>query len=89
MILTDILQGISATIVGNTSIEIADLQFDSRRVHKGSLFVAQVGVHADGHRYISTAIERGAVAVVCQTMPSEINNDVCYINVENSDITLD
>ena len=57
MILTDILQGISATIVGNTSIEIADLQFDSRRVHKGSLFVAQVGVHADGHRYISTAIE--------------------------------
>ena len=88
MILTDILQGISATIVGNTSIEIADLQFDSRRVHKGSLFVAQVGVHADGHRYISTAIERGAVAVVCQTMPSEINNDVCYINVENSDITL-
>ena len=88
MLLTDILQGINATIVGNSNIEIADLQFDSRKVHEGSLFVAQVGVHVDGHRYIDTAIERGATAIVCQNMPAKLVDTVCYIKVDNSDMAL-
>lgn len=46
--------------------EIADVQADSRRVGKGSLFVAVKGTIADGHDYIGKAVEQGAVAIVCE-----------------------
>ena len=46
-------------IVGDTAKEIADIQFDSRRVGEGSLFVAQVGTAADGHTYIEQCVAKG------------------------------
>ena len=39
-------------LVGDTNKEVIDIQFDSRRVATGCLFVAQVGTAADGHAYI-------------------------------------
>ena len=53
-------------ITGNTGIEITDVQIDSRKVSKGSLFVAIRGELSDGHAFISKAIEKGAVAIVCE-----------------------
>ena len=70
MKLRDIIKGIEATVTGNADFEIADLQFDSRRVGKGSLFVAQRGTKVDGHEYIGKAVETGAVAVVCEETES-------------------
>ena len=66
MNLKDIIKGIDATVTGNTDIEVSDLQFDSRRVGKGTLFVAQRGTKVDGHDFIDKAIEAGAVAIVCE-----------------------
>lgn len=84
-IFKDILYKVSLfSVSGSTDIEIGDIQFDSRLVGKGSLFVATVGTHADGHKYIDTAIEKGAVAIVCQTMPSELKKGVTYVQVINS-----
>lgn len=88
MKLTDILQGSNATISGNCDIEIGDIAFDSRKVRKGSLFIAQRGVHTDGHQYIGIAVNNGASAIVCEQMPKEQANGVCYIQVEDSSKTL-
>ena len=79
----DVLQ-----IVGDTQKAVTDIQFDSRRVQKGSLFVAQVGVHVDGHNYITSAIEKGAVAVVCEQMPETIAPNVVYIKTSDSNKAL-
>ena len=48
------------------------------------MFVATRGTAVDGHDYISKAIEVGAVAVVCEEMPSETQTDVVYVKVKDS-----
>lgn len=72
------------TITGNVDVSISNIQFDSRRIVAGSLFVATKGSAVDGHHYIANAIAQGAIAVVCEVLPAEIQESVCYINVENS-----
>jgi len=85
MILDDLLQGIVLLkTVGSADIQIDNIQFDSRKVEAGSLFVATKGSAADGHQYIPTAIEKGAVAVVCEELPVDFHPNVTYIKVDNS-----
>ena len=85
MVLTDILQDvIQQKTVGETEIVVENIQFDSRKVGVGSVFVATRGTASDGHEYIPMAIEKGAVAIVCEEIPVEINQKVVYIKVENS-----
>ncbi len=85
MILDDLLQGIVLLkTVGSTDMQIENIQFDSRKVEAGSLFVATKGTAADGHQYITTAIENGAVAIVCEDLPADLDPNITYIKVENS-----
>lgn len=86
MILKDLL---SATALihtqGNTDVEISCIEFDSRKVKEGTLFVAQPGTAVDGHDFIGKAIELGAAAIVCERIPEEVKDaNVCFIVVENS-----
>ena len=70
--LTELLQNITPIkIIGNTSINVSTIQFDSRRVEKGDLFIATRGTAVDGHAYIVSAIEKGAAAIVCEEFPAE------------------
>lgn len=55
-----------AQIEGNLDRDIAGLAYDSRRVTPGMIFVALPGLKQDGHEFISAALERGAVAIVCE-----------------------
>ena len=64
---------------GDTDAEIGALTYDSRNVAAGDCFFAVVGVKSDGHDFIAAAVERGARAVVCQRMPDERAEGVCYI----------
>jgi UDP-N-acetylmuramoyl-L-alanyl-D-glutamate--2,6-diaminopimelate ligase len=85
MILTDILQNvILLKTTGETEIDIQHIQFDSRKVEKGSVFVATRGTASNGHQFIPMAIEKGALAIVCEEMPAVIQPGITYINVENS-----
>lgn len=85
MILADILQNvILLKTTGDTELTIQSIQFDSRKVENGSVFVATKGTASDGHQYIQVAIEKGATAVVCEDMPEELNPAITYIKVENS-----
>ena len=85
MILSEILYKVSLQAVsGKTDIEITNIIFDSRRVMKGSLFVAISGTQVDGHTFISKAIEQGASAILCEHLPESLNKEITYIQVENS-----
>ncbi len=57
---------------------------DSRKVQKGSLFIAVRGVAVDGHQFIARAIEQGATAIVCEELPSSLNAGVTYVQTKNS-----
>ncbi len=69
-------------------MQLHAIQFDSRKVEQGDLFVAQNGVHVDGHKFIDDTIAKGATAIVCQQLPQELLPDVIYLRTDNSDIAL-
>ncbi len=56
-------------IQNERDVEITQITSDSRQVAPGALFVAYPGVNVDGARFISEAIQRGAVAIVAETQP--------------------
>lgn len=91
MILNELLSVITPKqVVGKTDINITDVQFDSRKVSDGNLFVAQVGTAVDGHQYIASCVEKGAKAIVLSNpdyLPAE-SKDVTYILVDNTDEAL-
>lgn len=83
--LSDILYKVHTTaLTGNTNIDVTDVQIDSRQVQKGSLFMAVRGVAVDGHQFIAKAVEQGAVAVVCEEMPSSKPDGITYVQTSNS-----
>ena len=71
-------------IVGNKDLDISSISFDSRKVENGTLFFAVRGTQVDGHNYIEKAIEKGALAIVCEELPANLNEAVTYIKVDNS-----
>ena len=84
MKLNELLYNIDCEIINNRNIEVTQITFDSRDIREGALFIAQSGVHVDGHNYIASAIEKGTSAIVCQQLPADIKADVVYIKTENS-----
>ena len=85
MLLDNIIQGIEySKITGDTSIEISSVVFDSRKVEKGSLFIALKGSVHDGHSYIRAAIESGAAAILCSDTSIEDYGPVTTIFVKDS-----
>lgn len=53
-------------VKGNLDVEIAGIEHNSLNVKEGFLFVAIKGFVSDGHKYIESAIEKGAVAIMVQ-----------------------
>lgn len=84
MLLSDILQNVNTLNKNFEDKEIAKIEFDSRAVSSNDVFVATRGTSTDGHNFIDTAIKQGATAIVCEEMPSQINNAISYIQVPNS-----
>lgn len=70
---------------GNADLEIEGIHMDSRMVKKGFMFVAVKGIQADGHNYISKAIENGATAVVCEQLPEKLDEHVTYIQLHDTE----
>ncbi|MBC7866142.1 MAG: UDP-N-acetylmuramoyl-L-alanyl-D-glutamate--2,6-diaminopimelate ligase, partial [Gloeobacteraceae cyanobacterium ES-bin-316] len=74
------------SVKGDTNITIGSLHTDSRSVKSGGCFIAVKGTATDGHSYIDQAIQNGAVAIVCQQLPSAFKDQVTYVQVDNSAI---
>lgn len=63
---------------------VQGIAIDSRQIQTGFLFVAIKGTLSDGHEFINQAIEKGAVAVLCNQLPAELKPEITYILVANS-----
>ena len=84
-ILQDILYKVHLLeVVGATDIAVSSIAIDSRKVIKGTAFVAIKGVAQDGHEYISKAIELGAKVIVCESMPALQVDGITYIKVAST-----
>jgi len=82
--LADILYKVPIKAVsGPTDIAVADIQIDSRKVQKGSVFVAVKGSFSDGHDFIGKAIASGATAIVGET-PYTPQSGITYVQVSDS-----
>ncbi|MGD0003001.1 MAG: UDP-N-acetylmuramoyl-L-alanyl-D-glutamate--2,6-diaminopimelate ligase [Anaerolineaceae bacterium] len=87
--LADLFLDIPVKVLSPSSLAetpVTDVAFDSRSVRPGNLFVALVGETVDGHRFIPSAIERGAAAVVGSQPIGELS--VPYIQVEDTRFAL-
>ena len=69
---------------GSASRTVEQLDFDSRKVRPGSVFVAVRGTQADGHQFIEKAIGQGAATVVAEELPEQRHPEVTYIKVADS-----
>ena len=88
-LLSDILYKVKLEeIIGSTHVAISSIVFDSRKVKKDSLFVATKGAADDGHIYIQKAIESGAIAIVCEEIPKDKNDQITYVKVADSTYAL-
>ncbi|WKS95373.1 UDP-N-acetylmuramoyl-L-alanyl-D-glutamate--2,6-diaminopimelate ligase [Riemerella columbina] len=85
MKISDLLQNISVlNTIGNLEQEVSALAMDSRKVEAGTLYIAMRGTVADGHQFITSAIEKGATAIVCEDLPQELTEGVVYIQVKDT-----
>lgn len=84
MKLTELLKAIQPVqLTGNSDIEITGVNIDSRLIEDGHLFMAMRGTQTDGHTYITTAIEKGAIAILCEEMPKQLTENITYIQVND------
>jgi len=72
-------------VIGDTEVEITGVDIDSRKAAPGHLFVAIRGTQTDGHQYIGKAVEQGCAAVICQQLPEERKEGVCYVLTDDSE----
>ncbi len=60
------------------------IAIDSRLAKAGSCFIALKGTKSDGQAYIDAAIEKGATAIICESIPANATDGITYIEVENT-----
>ncbi len=85
----DILFKVNFSAVhGSTDRLVNSIEFDSRKVGFTSLFVAQKGLIFNGHQFIDKAIELGATTIVCEDLPTNLKEEITYVQVEDADKAL-
>ena len=85
MKIEDVLKGIETiSVSGAKDRVISGVDFDSRKVKNGSVFVAVKGYKSDGHDYIRSAIDSGASAIICEKLPENPEKGVVWIKTNDS-----
>ena len=89
MKLNELLKGIKILdLKGDENREVTGVEIDSRNVIESSMFVAMRGTVVDGHSFIGKAVEKGASVIVCEDLPSEMNDKVTYVKVASTEDTV-
>lgn len=84
MKLKEIIDGIIyERAYGVLDLDINSLQYDSRKVGIGDMFFCVEGFNVDGHKYINSAIEKGATVIVCSKEPEKelLKQKVTFIKI--------
>jgi len=88
-ILKDILYKVAIEALnGSTDNAVNHLHFDSRKIEANDVFVAIRGAVSDGHNFIDKAIALGATTIVCDVFPSELQKNVTYVLVKDTNAAL-
>lgn len=69
--------------IGASDPEISVLSINSKEVTPGTLFFAIPGLKTDGHKYIESAVENGATAVLYSSPQESYQEGVVYVRVED------
>lgn len=74
MLLKELIEGVQVReIIGNIDgLQVGGVCYNSLKIKKGDIFVAVKGFNVDGHKYISNAIENGAVAVIVEDCVTDL-----------------
>lgn len=78
MRLTELIAGTGGKVHNGQDPEVRGLEFDSRAVKPGAVFIALVGQRSDGHDFVAAARQRGAVAAVTQRVVAADLPQVIY-----------
>ena len=78
-----------ATIIGDKETIITGIEHDSRKAEAGTLFVCIKGVHVDGHKFISQAVNAGAKAILTTREKVEVPAGVAILRVPDLNKALD
>ena len=76
------------TVIGDKSLDITGLAYDSRQVSVGDLFFALPGVNVDGYEYISQAVKQGAKAIVAERDADLKGSGSTLIKVANARLAM-
>ena len=85
--LGQLLQAVNGTLLGsfsNLEAPIHRVDTDSRDIHPGALFIPLAGERFDGHAYISSALEGGAVGCLTARERESYRPDKFYVKVANT-----
>lgn len=89
IVLKEIIYKVAIEAVkGSTDIAINTMDFDSRNIVANDVFVAIRGTISNGHNYIGKAIELGAIAIVCDTLPENLVAGITYVQVKDTNTAL-
>ena len=80
MLLSEIAENTGGKLVG-VDAEISSISTDTRKIEKGSLFVAVKGENFDGHNFCETAVNNGAVGVFVE---KDVDCDTSKVIVDNT-----
>lgn len=84
MKLSKLLEKIDCSCVkGDVETEISSIEYDSRKVKEGSVFVCLKGFNSDGHAFAGAALDKGAAALIVEDMP-DFETKAVVVVVENS-----
>lgn len=84
-LLKDILYRAGAVeIHGTVNLAVSSIALDSRAVKRDSLFIAVKGTKTDGHNFIESAEQHGAIAIVCERLPEKLSGKITYVVVSKS-----
>jgi len=72
------------SLTGAENPVIENIEFDSRKVKPGTLFVAVKGTKSDGHDFIESAVKAGASAIICEAHPYKTSENICWIKTSDS-----
>ena len=75
-------------IIGDAEVEVTGVKIDSRQIQPGYLFVAIKGTQTDGHQFIPKAVDLGAVAVLCEDLPTNQAAGVTYVQVASTEAAI-
>jgi len=68
---------------GDENALISHITSDSRAVTQGTLFTAVKGTQVDGHTFVEKAISQGAIAILLENLPTQLQPEITYIQVES------